>query len=106
MCSSDLAWVALGSLSPADVDVQVVHGRIGSDDVLTGTAVAPMEVGESYDGNRHRFDATVPLAERERFKRMRFEETSVTLNDLGGDLAAIEKQWLSDKTGAPIIATE
>ncbi|MFM7093532.1 MAG: amino acid ABC transporter substrate-binding protein, partial [Actinomycetota bacterium] len=24
----------------------------------------------------------------------------------GGELAAIEKQWLSDKTGAPVIATE
>ena len=56
------AWVALGSLSADDVEVQVVHGRIGSDDVLTGTTVTPMSVGESYDGNRHRFDAAVPLA--------------------------------------------
>ena len=56
------AWVALGSLSADDVEVQVVHGRIGSDDVLTDTTVMPMSVGESYDGNRHRFDATVPLA--------------------------------------------
>jgi starch phosphorylase len=55
------AWVALGALSPDDVEVQVVHGRIGSDDVLTGTAVTPMLVGESYDGNRHRFDAAVRL---------------------------------------------
>jgi starch phosphorylase len=55
------AWVALGSLSPDDVEVQVVHGKIGSDDVLTATEVTPMLVGESYDGNRHRFDAAVPL---------------------------------------------
>ncbi|MFP5254091.1 MAG: DUF3417 domain-containing protein, partial [Actinomycetes bacterium] len=55
------AWVALGSLSPSDVEVQVVHGRIGSDDELTATSVTPMTVGESYDGNRHRFDATVLL---------------------------------------------
>jgi starch phosphorylase len=54
--------VALGALSADDVEVQVVHGRIGSDDVLTGTTVTPMSVGESYDGNRHRFDAAVPLA--------------------------------------------
>src|SRR5690349_12397367 len=46
------AWVALGSLSPDDVEVQVVHGRIGSDDVLTATSATPMLVGESYDGNR------------------------------------------------------
>ena len=56
------AWVALGSLSADDVEVQVVHGRIGSDDVLTATSATPMLVGESYDGNRHRFDAAVPLA--------------------------------------------
>ena len=56
------AFVALGSLSPDDVEVQVVHGRIGSDDVLTATSATPMLVGESYDGNRHRFDAAVPLA--------------------------------------------
>ncbi len=55
------AWVALGSLSADDVSVQVVHGRIGPDDELTGTSISLMAVGESYDGNRHRFDATVPL---------------------------------------------
>ncbi|HEY0644433.1 MAG TPA: DUF3417 domain-containing protein, partial [Nocardioides sp.] len=55
------AWVALGSLSPDDVEVQVVHGKIGNDDVLTATSATPMLVGESYDGNRHRFDAAVPL---------------------------------------------
>ncbi|MCW2736443.1 alpha-glucan family phosphorylase [Nocardioides sp.] len=55
------AFVALGSLSADDVEVQVVHGRIGSDDELTATSVTPMLVGESYDGNRHRFDAAVRL---------------------------------------------
>jgi starch phosphorylase len=38
-----------------------VHGKIGSDDELTATSVTPMLVGESYDGNRHRFDAAVRL---------------------------------------------
>ena len=41
--------------------MQVVHGRIGADDELTATSVSPMTVEESYDGNRHRFDAAVPL---------------------------------------------
>jgi 2,5-furandicarboxylate decarboxylase 1 len=36
-------------------------------------------------------DATVPLAERDRFKRMHFEATAATLDDLGGDVAAIER---------------
>ena len=55
------AWVALGELSPADVEVQAVHGRIAADDVLLDTTVTAMVVGESYEGNRHRFDAVVPL---------------------------------------------
>ena len=55
------AWVALGDLAASDVEVQVVHGRIGADDELTSTSVSPMEVGESYEGNRHRFDAAVRL---------------------------------------------
>jgi starch phosphorylase len=53
--------VALGSLSPDDVEVQVVHGRICADDELAETTITPMGVGESYDGNRHRFDASVLL---------------------------------------------
>ena len=53
--------MALGSLSADDVEVQVVHGRIGADDLLIATSTSPMTVGESYDGNRHRFDAEVPL---------------------------------------------
>jgi 2,5-furandicarboxylate decarboxylase 1 len=36
-------------------------------------------------------DATVPLDEKERFRRMRFEDTKVGLDDLGGDVAAITK---------------
>ena len=55
------AWVALGDLSASDVEVQVIHGRIGADDLLTSTTVSPMQVGESYEGNRHRFDAAVRL---------------------------------------------
>ncbi len=55
------AWVALGDLVPGDVDVQVVHGRIGWDDELTDSAITTMSVGESYEGGRHRFDAEVSL---------------------------------------------
>jgi starch phosphorylase len=55
------AFVALGSLSPDDVDVQVVHGRPGSEDQLTDSAISSMTVAETYEGDRHRFDAQVPL---------------------------------------------
>ena len=34
-------------------------------------------------------DATVPLDEKDRFRRMRFEDSAVRLEDLGGDVAEI-----------------
>ncbi|PVG83386.1 DUF3417 domain-containing protein [Nocardioides gansuensis] len=55
------AYVALGDLSADDVAVQVVHGRPGAEDELRDVATTPMAVGESYEGNRHRFDADVVL---------------------------------------------
>jgi starch phosphorylase len=55
------AYVALGDLSADDVEVQVVHGRPGADDDLLDQRTATMHVVESYEGNRHRFDADVPL---------------------------------------------
>ncbi len=55
------AFVNLGTLTPDDVQVQVVHGRADADDVLTGATTAPLEVGESFDGGRYRFDGQVRL---------------------------------------------
>jgi starch phosphorylase len=55
------AFVALGDLAPADVDVQLVHGRIDSFDQLTDTVVASLQVAESYEGGHHRFDGDVVL---------------------------------------------
>ena len=50
------AFVALGALSPDDVDVQVVHGVIDSEDALVGTTVESLAPAEAYDGGRYRFD--------------------------------------------------
>ncbi len=55
------AFVALGDLSPEDVDVQVVSGRPGLDDLLTDTEVCSMALAEGYEGGRFRYDASVPL---------------------------------------------
>lgn len=55
------AFIALGELAPDDVDVQVISGRPGLDDVLGNTTTTSMEVTESYDGGRFRYDATFPL---------------------------------------------
>ena len=55
------AFVALGELSPEDVEVQLVHGKTSSEDVLLETTVAALHPVESYEGGRHRFDGAVTL---------------------------------------------
>ena len=55
------AFVSLGALSPDDVDVQVVHGVIDSEDALVDTTVESLAPAEAYDGGRYRFDGTVTL---------------------------------------------
>jgi glycogen phosphorylase len=54
--------VALGSLTPDDVAVEVVHGVIDGDDELVDTRVTALTLADSYDGGRYRFDGEVRLA--------------------------------------------
>jgi glycogen phosphorylase len=55
------AFVALGDLAPADVDVQLVHGRSTGEDELVDTTVESLVVAETYEGGRHRFDGDLLL---------------------------------------------
>ncbi len=55
-------FVSLGSLGPDDVDVQVVHGRIGHDDELVDTTAESLVHAETYEGGRHRFEGRVALS--------------------------------------------
>ncbi|MDO9498250.1 MAG: alpha-glucan family phosphorylase, partial [Nocardioides sp.] len=55
------AFVALGSLTPADVEVQLVHGKTNGEDELSDTRIDTLTVAESYDGGRHRLDGEVTL---------------------------------------------
>lgn len=55
------AFVALGSLSPDDVDVQLVHGTIAHEDDLVDVVPVSMTLAESYDAARHRFEGTLRL---------------------------------------------
>ncbi len=55
------AFVSLGQLSPEDVAVQVVHGRVDENDQLTGSAAVPMRHEEAYEGGRHRYVGTITL---------------------------------------------
>ncbi|WP_300459439.1 alpha-glucan family phosphorylase [uncultured Nocardioides sp.] len=58
---STRAFVALGSLSPGDVEVQLVHGRATAEDELLYTRTSMLTLAESYEGGRHRFDGDVAL---------------------------------------------
>jgi starch phosphorylase len=60
--SMDLrVFVSLGSLDPADVCVEVVHGRVRGEDALVDPAHASLDLAESYEGGRHRFEAQLKL---------------------------------------------
>jgi starch phosphorylase len=54
-------YARLGKLGPDDVDVQVLHGKVASDDELSDPTVASLTHAEEYDDGRHRFDADVSL---------------------------------------------
>ncbi len=55
------AYVGLGDLVPADVDVQLLHGVVTAEDTLVNTRVESLAAVESYEGGRHRFDGSVQL---------------------------------------------
>ncbi len=54
-------YVSLGDLSPEDVDVQVVHGRIRHDDELVDTHISSLDVAETYEAGRYRYEGDVEL---------------------------------------------
>ena len=54
-------FVALGSLTPDDVDVQLVHGTIAHEDDLTSVDVTSLAVAESYDGGRFSYAGSISL---------------------------------------------
>jgi starch phosphorylase len=55
------AFVSLGTLTPDDVDVQVVHGRVDESDQLRDPVATSLSVAESYEHGRYRFDGEVTL---------------------------------------------
>ncbi|MFL6158574.1 MAG: alpha-glucan family phosphorylase, partial [Marmoricola sp.] len=54
-------YVSLGDLSPDDVTVQVLHGRVKGEDAIIDPAVAGLRLTETYEGGRHRFEAHLGL---------------------------------------------
>ena len=55
------AFVSLGALSPGDVDVQVVHGRVDEHDRITDSVTVSLRHDEAYEGGRHRYVGKVAL---------------------------------------------
>lgn len=57
------AQVALGDLSPTDVQVQMVLGRVTGDDTIVGGQTIVLEPsGKADDGKTHRFSASMQLS--------------------------------------------
>lgn len=57
------AYVSLGELSPDDVSVQLLCGRVDSDDRLRDPRIDSMEAVEQYEQNRWKFTVTLDLEE-------------------------------------------
>jgi starch phosphorylase len=55
------AFVALGDLSPEDVDVQLLHGHADAEDVLRDSTCTVLDLQESYEGGRHSFGGQLAL---------------------------------------------
>jgi starch phosphorylase len=55
------AFVALGDLTPDDVEVQAVHGRVDEADVFVDRAVTTLTPAEVYEHGRYRYEGSVPL---------------------------------------------
>src|SRR3954454_19124617 len=56
------AFVSLDGLSPDDVQVQVVHGRVTPSDELGDTEAVALRHAEPYEGGRHRFEGDLRLS--------------------------------------------
>jgi starch phosphorylase len=55
------AFVSIDGLSPDDVLVEAVHGKVSVSDTLTDATVQPLQLVEGYESGRYRFEGTVKL---------------------------------------------
>ena len=56
------AFVHLGDLAPEDVQVQMVHGRVGEDDQIDDFEITALPRTHTYEGNRYQFSRELQLA--------------------------------------------
>ncbi|TDW81689.1 starch phosphorylase [Kribbella pratensis] len=55
------AFAALGDLAPSDICVEVLHGRVDTNDEITDPVRATLSLAETYEGNRHRYEGELKL---------------------------------------------
>lgn len=55
------AWVALGDLTPDDVEVQVLHGPVGPDDEIAEFHVTALRLDDTYEADRYGYSGDVDL---------------------------------------------
>lgn len=55
------AWVALGELTPDDVEVQVLHGAVGPDDEIAEFRVTALALDDTYEADRYGYSGDVEL---------------------------------------------
>ena len=55
------AYVTLGDLRPEDVEVQLLSGKVGEDDVLVDVVSSPLQLTDTYEGGRYGYHGTVEL---------------------------------------------
>jgi starch phosphorylase len=55
------AFVSLGELKPADVDVQVAYGRVDEADRLTDVSTLVLQHAHDYEAGRYRYEGHVRL---------------------------------------------
>ncbi|TWD75334.1 starch phosphorylase [Kribbella amoyensis] len=55
------AFVSLGELTPEDIDVEALHGRVDSADEIKDAVGVSLRLAETYEGNRHRFEGELKL---------------------------------------------
>lgn len=55
------AYVSLGDLTPEDVTVEVLSGRVDADDRIQDARRTSMAAAEQYEQNRWKFDVSLPV---------------------------------------------
>ena len=55
------AFISLGSLAPADVDVQLASGRVDHNDRIVDASISVLVPTEQLDAHRWRYETTVAL---------------------------------------------